>query len=63
LLRFYHALADNTPLPVSLSDARNAIELLSAMYHSARTGAPVNLPLDASHPVYAGWSPRNPTGR
>jgi predicted dehydrogenase len=63
LLRFYHALANNTPLPVDIGDARNAIELLSATYHSAQIGAPVSLPLDASHPVYTGWSPRNATGK
>ncbi|MBP8241987.1 MAG: Gfo/Idh/MocA family oxidoreductase, partial [Thermoflexales bacterium] len=63
LLRFYHALANNTPLPVTLADARNAIELLSATYYSAQTGAPVSLPLDASHPVYGGWSPRNSIGK
>ena len=63
LLRFYHAIVNNTPLPVDIGDARNAIELLSATYHSARIGAPVSLPLDASHPVYGGWSPRNATGK
>lgn len=57
LLRFYHAITRNTPLPVTLADARSAIELLTAMYHSARTQAPVTLPLGPDHPAYAGWSP------
>ena len=38
-------------LPVTLKDARASIELLSAMYHSARTGEQVTLPLAAGHPV------------
>ena len=40
-------------LPVTLADARASIELITAIYHSARTRAPVRLPLDAGHPLYA----------
>lgn len=43
--------------PVLLADGRRSIELVTAAYHSARTGLPVDLPLDASHPLYAGWMP------
>ena len=32
-------------------------KLLTAAYHSARTGAAVRLPLGRDHPLYAGWLP------
>jgi predicted dehydrogenase len=53
----YGALKDNTPFPVTLQDARNSIELLSALYESAKTDVPVTLPIDHQHPVYHGWHP------
>jgi predicted dehydrogenase len=53
--RLHHALRTGGELPVTLVDARAAIELMTAIYHSARTGAPVRLPLDAAHPLYGGW--------
>ena len=51
------ALTEGGPLPVSLADARPSLELLTAAYHSARTGEPVSLPLGRDHPLYAGWLP------
>jgi predicted dehydrogenase len=53
--RFHHALRTEAELPVTLADARAAVELMTAIYHSARTRAPVRLPLDAAHPLYGGW--------
>ena len=38
-------------------DARAAIELVTAIYHSARTGERVDLPLGPEHPFYEGWVP------
>ncbi|MBN1219020.1 MAG: Gfo/Idh/MocA family oxidoreductase [Anaerolineae bacterium] len=55
--RFAQALQQNTELPVTLLDARVALELITAVYHSARTGRPVDLPLGHDHPLYAGWQP------
>jgi predicted dehydrogenase len=55
--RLHQALAAGGALPVTISDARNALELVSAMYHSAATGKPVRLPLSKRHPCYAGWLP------
>jgi hypothetical protein len=40
---------------VTLADARSAVELMTAIYHSARTRAPVRLPLATDHPLYRGW--------
>jgi predicted dehydrogenase len=51
----YGALQNNLPFPVTLQDARNSIELLSALYESAKTNVPVTLPIDHQHPVYHGW--------
>jgi len=56
-LRLHKALTGGGPLPVSIADARSSLELLSALYHSARTGEAVALPLGRDHPLYAGWLP------
>lgn len=56
--RYYQALSDHSDLPVTLADARVAIELLTALYHSAETGQVVELPLGSDHPKYAGWQPK-----
>jgi hypothetical protein len=56
-VRFHRALHTGTELPVTVADARAALELITAMYLSARTRAPVELPLPAGHPLYGGWQP------
>jgi predicted dehydrogenase len=55
LARYHRALQSGGELPVTLADARASLELITAIYHSARTRAPVRLPLDADHPLYEGW--------
>jgi predicted dehydrogenase len=52
---YYRALATGGPLPVTLADARQSLELVTALYHSAATGAAVVLPIAAGHPSYGGW--------
>jgi predicted dehydrogenase len=42
---------------VTLADGRRSVELVSAIYLSARTGAPQSLPLPTGSPVYRGWIP------
>ena len=54
-LRLHKALTEGGPLPVSIADARPSLELLTAAYHSARTGEAVQLPIGRDHPLYAGW--------
>jgi predicted dehydrogenase len=44
-------------LPVTLADARASIELITAMYDSARRGVQVELPLPPDHPLYGSWLP------
>jgi len=55
--RFYDALHDGAELPVTLADARTSLELITAMYTSARAGQVVELPLGPAHPGYTGWLP------
>ncbi len=57
LERFADALAGGTPLPVVLDDARRSLELLTALYTSARERREVLLPITADDPAYAGWGP------
>lgn len=49
------------PLPVTLPDAAATLELVTALYASARTGETMSLPLPRDHPARHGWGP--PVGR
>ncbi|KPP88069.1 MAG: putative dehydrogenase [Rhodobacteraceae bacterium HLUCCA08] len=42
---------------VTLADGRRSVEFVTAVYASARSGAPVALPLDAAAKHYNGWLP------
>ena len=57
----FEALADaldGTPgREVTLEDGRRSVEFVTAIYASARTGAPVDLPIGPDHPLYSGWMP------
>ena len=55
---FHAAVLSGGELPVTLADARRSLELVTAAYHSQRTGQPVKLPLPADHPLYESWLPR-----
>ena len=57
LSRLHAALTEGGPPPVSIADSRASIELLTAAYHSARTGASETLPIGREHPYYRGWRP------
>ena len=50
--RFYTALRDGKPLPVTIEDARRALEFIGATYHSGESGDRVVLPLGKRHPKY-----------
>lgn len=56
-LRLHKALTEGGPLPVSIADARPSLELVTAAYHSARTGEAVTLPIGPDHPLYESWLP------
>ncbi|MDJ0628383.1 MAG: Gfo/Idh/MocA family oxidoreductase [Rhodobacter sp.] len=51
------ALAGRPHNAVTLADGRRSVEFVTAVYASARTGAPVSLPLAVDHPLYEGWRP------
>ncbi|MBT8458161.1 MAG: Gfo/Idh/MocA family oxidoreductase [Boseongicola sp.] len=40
---------------VTLDDGRRSLELVTAIYASARANAPITLPLTSDHPLYQGW--------
>ena len=56
--RFHEALTRGAELPVTLADARQSAELLTALYHAARTETAVTLPITPDHPLYQGWQPK-----
>ncbi|MBN9063491.1 MAG: oxidoreductase [Rhizobiales bacterium 65-9] len=55
--RMHEALTKGGDLPVTLADARASLELITAIYHSARTGEAVDFPIGPDHPLYRGWLP------
>jgi predicted dehydrogenase len=54
---FHQALMRGEEPPVTLEDARNSLELVTAAYHSQRTGVPTPLPILSDHPLYHSWLP------
>jgi len=42
---------------VTMQEGIASIELVTAIYHAARTGARVSLPISSDHPLYEGWTP------
>ncbi len=54
---FHAAATKGADLPVTLLDARRSLELVTAAYHSARTGRPADLPIGPDHPLYRSWLP------
>jgi len=42
---------------VTLADGRASVELVTALYASARSGGAAHLPLPRTHPLYDGWQP------
>lgn len=50
--RFYDALRDGTELPVTIADARAALEIIAATYYSSEKNEPVSLPIGPGHPKY-----------
>jgi predicted dehydrogenase len=55
--RMHAAITAGAPDPVTLADARASLELITGIYHSARTGDAVTFPVGADHPLYRGWLP------
>jgi predicted dehydrogenase len=55
--RLADALDSGDAPPVTLADARASLELITALYASARSGEDVVLPIPVDHPLYEGWLP------
>jgi predicted dehydrogenase len=55
--RYAAARRSGGALPVTLADARLMLELVTAMYRSARTDREVALPLASDDPMIDGWAP------
>ena len=57
---FFEAMADaldgRRGREVTLEDGRRSIEFATAIYGSARSGQPENLPIKSGHPYYDGWA-------
>ncbi|WP_420396022.1 Gfo/Idh/MocA family protein [Nioella sp.] len=53
------ALAGQGGMEVTLEDGRRSIELVTAIYRSAREGGPIKLPLSSGSPCYTGWMPES----
>jgi predicted dehydrogenase len=58
---FVDGLASDT-LPVTVADARAALEVVTAWYHSARHGTTERLPIGPDHSAYASWLPSGTEG-
>ncbi len=58
---FFEAVAealDGRPgREVTLADGRRSIELVTAIYHAARSRGSIAMPIGKTHPLYAGWGP------
>lgn len=54
---FHKSIVEGGEPPVTLDDARNSLALVTAAYHSQRTGRPTALPITPSHPLYGSWLP------
>jgi predicted dehydrogenase len=50
-------MAEQASSVVTLGEACASIELATAIYHAARTGLRVSLPLGDQHPLHEGWLP------
>jgi predicted dehydrogenase len=57
LAGLHDAVVGGAALPVTVADARAALELVTAIYASAESGRAIDLPLGPDHPRYAGWRP------
>lgn len=54
----YNAFAKQGTTPVTLSDARSSLDIISGIYRSSRTDSTVLLPIAKESAEYQGWVPR-----
>ncbi len=56
-LELSKALADEPNCSVTLEEGAASVALVTAIYHAARSGQRVTLPIKPDHPLYEGWQP------
>ena len=54
-LGYHKAVVSGSPLPLTLVEARQSIELLTGIYASARSKQAIAFPIGRDHPDYDGW--------
>lgn len=52
------ALGGDDDSAVTLNDGKQSLEMVTAIYASARSGARVSLPIATTNPLYNGWLPQ-----
>jgi hypothetical protein len=50
---------DLTSDEVTLSDARQSLEFVTAVYDSSNQGKNIHLPIKKENPLYKSWVPKN----
>jgi predicted dehydrogenase len=63
MARFHDHLMGRGPLPVTTTDSRRALEIVTAFYHSSETHTEVRMPIGPEHPKYGSWLPASHGGR
>jgi len=53
---YHRALSGQGAMPVTTKDAREALEIATAIYFSSHAHVEVTLPLQPDHPFYNGWT-------
>lgn len=57
MARFHDALMSGGPLPVTTTDSRRSLEIVTAFYHSSAAHEEVRWPIGPDHPRYRSWLP------
>lgn len=57
MARFHDALEGRGEMPVTSTDSRRALEIVTAFYHSSETRTEVTWPIGREHPKYHSWLP------
>lgn len=52
---FHSSIVNRTSTPVTLQDARNVLDVTTAIYYATAAKKTVALPIPEQHPFYSGW--------
>ncbi|MDB5562495.1 MAG: oxidoreductase [Hyphomicrobiales bacterium] len=58
MARYHDALMSRGAMPVTTAASRQALEIVTAFYHSSETRTEVQLPIGREHPKYRSWLPK-----